>query len=173
MSQVYNLFLIFCVLKQFRTSNSFYYSNFGEGCFHFLFSKRLCKDFILHNNCINIRYEHDLYPSNISRVEAGVSLWYDSKPVVMGVRFWTEISEYPLENLGPYVGISYGGSIHEVILTVYEFQPYKSFKLKTPIHALKTLKTHLDAGGIPPKGQELNCRVNYIIFERLVVKEIP
>ncbi len=116
--------------------------------------------------------EHDLYPSNISRVKVGARLSYDDKPVVMGVRFQTKIGEYSLENLGPYVSISYGGSIHEVMLTIYEFQPYASFKLKPPIHAMKILKAHLDAGGIPPKGQELNCRVNYVIFERLVVKEI-
>ncbi len=116
--------------------------------------------------------EHDLYPSNINRVEVGVRLSYDGKPVVMGVSFQTKIGEYPLYNGGPYVGISYGGSIREVMLTVYEFKPYASFKLKPPIHALKILKAYLDSGGIPPKGQELNCLVSHIAFERLVVHEI-
>jgi len=115
--------------------------------------------------------EHDLYPSNISRVTVGVRLAYDGKPLVLGVRFWRKVGEYPLES-GPYVTISSGGVIHEVILTVYEFQPYASFKLKTPLHALKILKAYLDVGAILPTGQQSNCRVNYILFERLVVQDI-
>ena len=116
--------------------------------------------------------EHDVYPSNISRGEVGVRLWYNSKPIVMGVRFWTKIGEYPLQNLGTYVGISYGGSIHEIMMTVYEFQPYANLKLKPPNHALKILKAYLDSGGIPPKGQKLNCLVSRIAFKRFIVNKI-
>lgn len=122
--------------------------------------------------------EHGFYSQNISKVKVKPSLMYDNEVKVIGVSFWIKIGDFTLNNLGPYIGVTYNGLIHEIRLTIYDiesytnFKPYSNFKLKNPIHALKILKAYLDSGGILPEGQPSNCITNYIVFNKLIIKKI-
>jgi len=115
---------------------------------------------------------HGIYSADLKLAGVGISLIRNGKPAAVGVRFMRSIDGIPIRNAIAYVSVTYDGLIQEVMLTIYDAKPYAAFKLKTPDTALKILKAYLDSGGITPEGQPRECIANYILFKRLIVRNV-